>query len=396
MMRIALAAAALVAAVLPASASAENTPAGPATLINRWSGPTTLEGRGPEVLVGASIAVAPGGQAGMIRIRADNGAVNVVGDEVQLPAEPGTYTFAAPHIRWDYRVGGIGIDQATGGHAIFAQFPYCNAGLGPEADPCRFMRVDVYTPPGGVGEPTEKLTGAHLAVTSLYEPDFDQDLAGDKTEDRTDLKVSAVPTRNADGTLKITVKITNAGPRTADLPSLTSPLAGAQPEGCSTSLPWYRYGPDLGGCSLAAPIAVGETRTVIINDHSPDAVATTVSVTSEGPDLQDADNTAQVQLPAADPFAITLAKSQRLRKGVRLSLVGVRDGKARVIVNFAHGVRLSKLLTLKARAERQVILKAGGAKLRTLRRAARKHALKARITVRGASGEMTARTSVRF
>ena len=40
---------------------------------------------------------------------------------VTLPAEPGTYTFPAPHILYDYRNMTFGLDQEAGGHAIAAQ-----------------------------------------------------------------------------------------------------------------------------------------------------------------------------------------------------------------------------------------------------------------------------------
>ncbi len=44
-----------------------------------------------------------------------------VGQPVTLPAEPGTYTFPAPHVFADYRSVIYGIEQETGGHAIAAQ-----------------------------------------------------------------------------------------------------------------------------------------------------------------------------------------------------------------------------------------------------------------------------------
>src|SRR4051794_36573643 len=233
MMRGLLVAAVASAAAFPATAAAGagNTPGGPATLMNQWTGASTAEGRPPEVLVAAKVTVGGGGQAGTIRIRAREAGVTKVGDPVALPAEPGTYTFAAPHIRWDYRSGQLGFDQETGDHAVLSQ-DACDPSLGRGVDPCQIKRVNVWTPPGAQGDPQQVREGAQLAITGLFEPDLDQDLAGDTTEDRTDLRIAAKPSRDADGKLRIAVTIANAGPRVADLPQIETPLAGAAIEGC--------------------------------------------------------------------------------------------------------------------------------------------------------------------
>ena len=81
------------------------------------------------MLTGFRVVVQPGGRAGTIRFLVhqspgfgERGPRTVhVGPPVTLPAEPGTYTFPAPHVFADYRNVTYGIEQETGGHAIAAQ-----------------------------------------------------------------------------------------------------------------------------------------------------------------------------------------------------------------------------------------------------------------------------------
>jgi hypothetical protein len=390
-----VAAVASAAVVGPATAAADTTPAGPATLLSRWTGPVTAEGRMPEVLVGAKVEVAAGGQAGIVRIRARYNGVTALGDPVTLPAEPGTYTFPLPHIRWDYRGSQIGIDQETGGHAILQQRA-CAPGLKLGGDPCELERVDVWTPPGAAGEPAEVRKGAKLTLTGVFESDRDEDLVGDQTEDRTDLRVTAVPSRDADGHLKLAVTVTNAGPLAADLPRIESPLGGrAKWDGCKPGLSSWTPA-DV--CALTR-LAPGESRTVTATADAPDALSTSVTARAEGPDLADGDNTATLDIPAAPAFTLAAAKSQRLRNGVTVRVRGVHAGRARVTVAFTvrgRTVKLGKVVALKPYAERAVTVRATGAKLRSLRRAAARGELTAEITVRTIGGKtpVTAKTRV--
>src|SRR3954464_12039686 len=86
-------------------------PDGPATLYSDWHGAQTAEGEHPELLTGFRVVVQPGGRAGTIRFLvlarpespSDAPDAVSVGPPVTLPAEPGTYTFAAPHVFADYR-----------------------------------------------------------------------------------------------------------------------------------------------------------------------------------------------------------------------------------------------------------------------------------------------------
>lgn len=383
-------------ALLPASASAENTPAGSATLVNQWLGASTAEGRGPEVLVAAEITVGPGGQAGTIRVRAGQGDTFAVGDPVTLPAEPGTYRFPAPHLRWDYRSGQLGFDQVTGDHAVVTQSA-CNPPAGRYGDPCEVQRINVWSPIGG--DAAQPLRGARLAITGIFEPDIDQDLVGDTTEDRTDLKLEHVrPTRNPDGTLRVALDVTNAGPRTTDLLRIKTTVKDVRVEGCTPST--TITSPDGLQCFLTTPVAAGATGTVILTADSPRAAAGVVTVSGEGPDLNEADNTVKVEAPAATPLSVTAPKSQRLGKGVKVNILGIRDGRARVTAVFKHGgktVKLAKVVTLRAGHERAVTLKPTGAKLRSLRRLVGARALPASITVRTFNGKhrVSARTNVR-
>src|ERR1700754_862658 len=126
-MRLALAVMLLVVAVLaaahaqwrpPLPAPTSRTPAGPATLSSDWIGSNTLEGFGPRVLVGIEVTVGAGGRAGLVRFRVQErpGATVHEGGWVELPARPGTYTFPAPPVPWDYRDGVLGLEQKTGSH----------------------------------------------------------------------------------------------------------------------------------------------------------------------------------------------------------------------------------------------------------------------------------------
>ena len=72
---------------------------------------------------------------------------------------------------------------------------------------------------GRRGRPDAGPPGRAAGVTGVFEPDLDEDLVGDTTEDRTDLRVSATGGRGADGRAQVTVTITNAGPLAADLPT---------------------------------------------------------------------------------------------------------------------------------------------------------------------------------
>ena len=133
---------------------------------------------------------------------------SVLGDPVLLPAAPGTYTFPAPHVAWEDVCGpGPALVQTTGQHAIVSH----------DIDVPRHLVV------ARDGQADERIEDAKLTVAAITEPDVDRDLRGDRTEDRTDLRVSSAPAREPDGRLRIEVTVTNAGPLSADRLTVTAP-----------------------------------------------------------------------------------------------------------------------------------------------------------------------------
>jgi hypothetical protein len=383
MMRAFLVAVVMTAAAVSATPAfaADLTPAGPATITPTW-GPnfacavTAIVGGDSRVLVGWSAQVGEGGQAGIVRPQF--GAT--LGDPVELPAQPGTYTFPAPRIPWSQWCGpGPGLVQVTGEHAVVTK----DAGV--SANEYLLVKRD--------GQADERIDGARLAVTALTEPDDDRDLRGDTTEDRTDLRLAGTAAREADGRLRIEVTVTNAGPLSADRPVLVAPaLVGGHWEGSCD--PTVRYP------ACIAPLAVGESRAFVFRADAPAATSASFTVTSEGPDLAPADNTVTVSVPAAPAFDLTVAERQRLAKGVTAHVRGVRAGRTRVTVAFKLGngktVKVGKVVALEPYVARSVTVKATGAKLRSLKRAAKRGALSAAITARTFNGKspVTAKTTV--
>ena len=178
----------LLAAIAPAAAIAQGpdtlTPDGPATLYSDWHGAQTDEGLSPAVLTAFTVTVAPGGRAGIVRLRVHDreGTVREAAP-VTLPAEPGTYTFPAPHIPYDYRDVTLGLDQETGRPRDRGPDRLAPA----DADFCASQSVDVYRPVLGDGvmpdrRLAETLRGRKLTIDAVSEPDNDGDLAGDETE----------------------------------------------------------------------------------------------------------------------------------------------------------------------------------------------------------------------
>jgi hypothetical protein len=381
-MRVVLVAA-VVVALFPASAvAADLTPDGPATLTQTNSFPRTAMGYGPGVVTGWKVAIADGGRAGTVRPRFQAMGTVVTGDPVQLPAEPGTYTFAAPHLA---RFGSatLGLEQATGGHAIVTRQP-CRADLAAFGDPCQNLFVDVARD----GQADERVTGAQLAIEEVLEGDMDRDLRGDSTEDRTDLQVSVLPQLGADCRWRVAVTVRNAGPLSADLPVLKGLANPSRWQGAT--------GSDL----PLAPLAAGETRTLTLLADLPTGRGPIVSVSSEGPDLADGDNTATFVLSPVPPFTLTTPKQQSLRKGIKVGVRGSCTRRGRVTAAFkvrGQMIRVTRTVKLVAGAQRTLTLRPTGAKLRSLKRALKGGALNAEINVRTLNGKppVTAKTVVR-
>ena len=226
--------AALFALLLQAPAAAQDqpdtlTPEGAATLRKILNGPSTLEGRGPEVLVKWTVTVGPGGRPGRVRLRTldrDTRSATVTGNGAweSLPAEPGTYTFPAPHVRYDYRWNVLALDQEAGGHAIVRKRDGDSPGTS-----AKDFSMEVFRPPladdaKGV-QPDERLEGRHLMIGGVFEPDSDEDLVGDKTEDVGDLTAlrARFTEKRDDGTWVLTARVRNSGATVRHLPHIVRP-----------------------------------------------------------------------------------------------------------------------------------------------------------------------------
>src|SRR4051812_38943809 len=137
MVRAALIAMVPALAAFPAPAPSETTPDGPATLTTTHveTAPAMGAVAWPRVAVALRVTVGPGGRGGNVRPRI--GAA--VGDPVELPAVPGTYTLPAPHVPPS---GAAGIVQTTGAHAIVTR-EACRPTAERAVDPCETKWVDV-------------------------------------------------------------------------------------------------------------------------------------------------------------------------------------------------------------------------------------------------------------
>src|SRR4051812_35956618 len=236
------------AAVVPATtAAAANTPSGPATLDVGYASPGLVC---PavyrfQVLVAWRVQVGAGGKAGTVRPTFGS----TVGDPVELPAAPGTYTFPAPHVPWQ-GCGDPGLIQVTGEHAVLS------------ADDTPQQR---HITVAREGQADERIENTKLDVEGIVEPDTDLDLRGDLTEDRTDLRLAAVPSREPDGRLRVEVTVTNAGAVGADRPRLEAPvLPGGRWEGDCTPIIQFPH-------CYATPLAAGASRVYVYRADAPDA-----------------------------------------------------------------------------------------------------------------------------
>jgi hypothetical protein len=301
------------------STPATLTPDGPATVWSPWLGPHVLVGLRPDVLVGVRIAVGPGGRAGRVRLRVvqnvgEPGRPARMGPWFTLPAAAGVYSFPAPHVPWDDRYGAIAIDQQSGRQAI-VETEACRPDADEGDDPCDDVALVEFKPAlaGGISplraRPVEDLRGHRLAITAVHEPDADGDLVGDRSEDRTDLQVRSTLERTRGERFVLTVTVHNAGPRTADLPTVTAQptaavAAGTWTPGCSAPrVIAVRPVSSVGHSSdrpLRCPLALlrsGETRRLRVSLTADGSLGIRVRVSAEGPDLRPADNQTRASLP---------------------------------------------------------------------------------------------------
>ena len=377
------------------------TPEGPATLYSSWHGAVTLEGERPELLTGFRVVVQPGGRAGTIRFLVhqstgfgEEGTRMVhVGQPVTLPAEPGTYTFPAPHVFEDYRSVTYGIEQETGGHAIAAQ-SRCSPEDG-EGDVCSSQSVDVYRPPLGAAIPDRRTAsdvqrGRELTIEPITESDVDGDGAGDQTEDRTNLRASATTQRLRGHRRAFDITVENAGPRTADRPRIRanffpSPGLGSWSPACvEDQFSFFAGGPDDDPrqqyCMLA-PLAVGERRTVRLVVPDLGFGDAYFSLSAEGRDLADGDQDADPAVRGPrPPLSLEVAARPKSIARIPITVRSTRKGSVRLQVR--RGSRTyTRTITLRRAGKRDVML-------RPPVRLVREHGL---VTLTARLGDATAR-----
>ena len=353
------------------------TPEGPATLYSDWHGAVTLEGEHPALLTGFRVVVQPGGRAGTIRFLVhqspafgQQGTRMVhVGQPVTLPAEPGTYTFPAPHVFADSRSVTYGIEQETGGLAITAQ-SRCSPEDG-EGDVCNSQPVDVYRPPLGAAIPDRRSAsivqrGRELTIEPIMEPDIDGDGAGDQTEDRTNLRASATTQRLSGHRRAFDITVENAGPRTADHPLvqanfLPSPGLGAWSPACVGDQRTFFSGlpdddPRRQHCRLA-PLAVDERRTVRLVVPDLGFGDAYFSLSSEGRDLAGGDHDAAPELRGPrPPLSLEVAARPRSVGSIPVTVRSTRKGSVRLQVR--RGTRTyTRTITLRRAGKRDLVLR---------------------------------------
>jgi len=354
------------------------TPDGPATLYSDWHGAQTLEGPHPELLTGFRVVVQPGGRAGTIRFvvyhhpeLAEEGPPTVtVGPPLTLPAEPGTYTFPAPHVLADYRDVTYGIEQETGGHAIAAQ-TRCAPEEG-EGDICNDQSVDVYRPPIGAAIPDRRTAsdvqrGRQLTIDPITEADADGDGAGDESEDRTNLRASGTMKRLPGHRRQYDVTVENVGPRTADIPVVQanffpSPGLGTWSPACrAQQTPFFN---DSGSdttrvqfCTLA-PLAAGERRTVRLIAPDLGFGDAYFSISAEGPDLAGGDQDADFELHGPrPPLSLEVPAHPKSLLNLRATVRLNRKGTVRV--QLRRGRRtVARNVTFRRAGKRDVVLRA--------------------------------------
>jgi hypothetical protein len=385
--------AALLVAALFAQGAETLTPAGPATLYDDWHGGQTDEGLSPQLLTGLKVTVAPGGNAGPIRLRVYDRETGMAHEAapVTLPAESGTYTFGAPHVLHDYRDVSFGLDQEVGGHAIAAQIR-CEPG---EGDVCNDQSVDVYRPPLGSSiKPDRRLAevqrGRVLTIEPVVESDVDADLAGDETEDRTNLRASATTQRLRGHRRAFDITVENAGPRTADRPLvratfLPSPGLGSWSPACvKDQFSFFAGGPDddpRQQYCLLAPLAVGERRTVRLVVPDLGFGDAFFSLSAEGRDLADGDQDASPAVRGPrPPLSLEVAARPESIGRIPVTVRSTRKGSVRLRVR--RGSRTyTRTIRLRRAGKREVTL-------RLPLRLAREDGL---VTVKARLGNATAR-----
>jgi len=399
-----LAAGLALAAAAPAAAQDTVTPAGPATVRGHWLGAFTLELRPPEILVGWTVTVGPGSNAGPVRLRVlrpgDRGTVVGSGPVEALPATPGTYAFALPvGIPYDHRDAGLALDQEVGGHAIVSTHPPAPGfdGLGD------VRALDVFRP--SLAEDaadvafSERRPRQELLVQGTIERDLDEDLVGDLTQDVGDLRLlrAGILARDAaniagreTNRVLIGARVLNAGSTVRHLPHIanTDEISGWSCAGSGFAGGWIR-------CA-GAPIPPGGEADLRIwsypgNGREP----TRIEVAAEGPDLTPEDNAGAIGPAQAAAAAPRLSLRAIGGRELRVRLTANRPGTA-VLAARVAGLRIRRTLRFAAPGTRTARLMPSARRDRRRLAAARRRPGRLRVTVTAtmAGARATARTTL--
>ncbi len=211
------------------------------------------------------------------------------------------------------------------------------------------------------------LRGRELTIEPITEPDVDRDGAGDKTEDRTNLRASGTTQRLRGHQRAFDITVENAGPRSADRPQVSanlfpSPGLGSWSPACRDAQPPFFTGssdddPRRQYCTLA-PLAAGERRTVrlVVPDLGFGDAFFTVS--AEGPDLAGGDEYADPAVRGRRP-PLTLevpARPESIADGIPTTVRSTRKGTVRL--QLRRGTRTySRTITLSRPGKRELRLR---------------------------------------
>jgi hypothetical protein len=360
-----MAACALVLSATSASAAETVlTPDGPATVRGVWLGPVPAIGLPPAVAVGWTVTVGPGGNGGPVRLQLvsgdDRGTVTASSPTVDLPAAPGTYTYAIPAGQGLKSPSGwfdnVAVAQQVGGHAILRSVD-ARPEDGPLGDPAQLSVVDVFAPAladDARDVPrTERISARELAVKVISEVDSDQDGLGDKTQDVGDLRlVSAAITQHLDDRALVVAHVRNVGTTVRDQPRLSVPGLPFMP--C-----W------AGACGTVAPLPPGAEADLSLWVSTTGGEPTQAVVGDEGVDVNPADNTAALTPPSVvhpgvpqrpAPFVrLRAVRAAALPAGLRVSVGSAQEGSIRLRARAA-GLTFSRTIRFAGAGRRVVTL----------------------------------------
>jgi hypothetical protein len=330
-----------------------------------WLGPVAAIGLPPMVAVGWTVTVGPGGKGGPVRLQVvsgdDRGTVTASSPTVDLPAAPGTYTYAIPAGQGIKSPSGsfdrIAIAQQAGGHAILRSVD-ARPEQGPQSDPAQVSVIDIFAPAladDARDVPrTERIAARELAVKVITEVDSDQDGLGDKTQDLGDLRiVSAAITQQLDDRALIVTRVRNVGTTVRNQPRLSVPGLPFMP--C-----W------AGACGTVAPLAPGAEAELSLWVSTTGGQPTQAVVGDEGTDVNPADNTATLTqlvrpLPAVVPklskpsVRLRGVRAAALPAGLRVSVGSTQAGSIRLRTRAA-GLTFTRTIRFAGAGRRVVTL----------------------------------------